>query len=232
MTRTTTAPSWLPLTRAVLLDMDGTLVDSDAHVERAWRAWSAEYGVDAERVMAIQPGRAAVNTVRAVRPDLDDAAVDRAAGRQSDLQLVDAPATTPLPGAHELLATLDRIGLPWAVATGAVRRLALARLRAAAIDPPILVTVDEVAKGKPAPDCFLLAARRVGVAPAHCLVVEDARAGIEAGQAAGARVAALRGLPADLAIADLHALAALLERGQGGGGTTGAPTALRTARSA
>jgi HAD superfamily hydrolase (TIGR01509 family) len=162
--------------------------------------------------MAIQPGRAAANTVRAVRPDLDEDAVARAAGRQSDLQLGDAPATTPLPGAHELLATLDRLDLPWAIVTGAVRPLALARLGAAGIDPPVLVTVDEVASGKPAPDCFLLAARRVGVDPASCLVVEDAAAGIEAGQAAGARVAALRGLPADLTIADLHALAALLAR--------------------
>ena len=212
MTHTSIAPPWLPLTRAVLLDMDGTLVDSDAHVERAWRVWAAEYGVDADQIMAIQPGRAAANTVRAVRPDLDDEGVARAAARQSDLQLGDAPFTTPLPGAHELLATLDRLGLPWAVVTGAVRQLALARLSAAGIDAPILVTVDEVASGKPAPDCFLLAARRLGADPASCLVIEDARAGIQAGQAAGARVAALRGLPADLTIPDLPTLTTLLEQ--------------------
>jgi HAD superfamily hydrolase (TIGR01509 family) len=203
-------PVWLREVRAVLLDMDGTLVDSDADVERAWRTWAAEYGADVERVMAIQPGRAAESTVRIVAPHLDDAGVVEAARRQSELQIEDAPGTTPLPGARELLATLDELGLPWAVVTGAVRPLARARLAAAAITPPELVTVDEVAAGKPEPDGFLLAAARLAVEPGRCLVVEDAPAGIESGRRAGARVAALRGLSADLALADLHELTRML----------------------
>jgi HAD superfamily hydrolase (TIGR01509 family) len=203
-------PVWLREVRAVLLDMDGTLVDSDADVERAWRTWAAEYGADVERVMAIQPGRAAESTVRIVAPHLDDAGVVEAARRQSELQIDDAPGTTPLPGARELLATLDELGLPWAVVTGAVRPLARARLAAAAITPPELVTVDEVAAGKPEPDGFLLAAARLAVEPGRCLVVEDAPAGIESGRRAGARVAALRGLSADLALADLHELTRML----------------------
>jgi HAD superfamily hydrolase (TIGR01509 family) len=216
------APAWLRDVRAVLLDMDGTLVDSDAHVERAWRVWAAEYGADLERVMAVQPGRAAESTVRIVAPHLDDAGVARAARRQSDLQLDDAPGTRALPGAHELLATLDELGLPWAVVTGAVRPLARDRLTAAGITPPLLVTVEEVAAGKPAPDGFLLAAARLGVDPGRCLVVEDAAAGIESGRRAGARVAALRGLRADLAVADLHELARLL---RGAGALAGGPRA-------
>jgi HAD superfamily hydrolase (TIGR01509 family) len=203
-------PVWLREVRAVLLDMDGTLVDSDEDVERAWRTWAAEYGADVERVMAVQPGRAAESTVRIVAPHLDDAGVVEAARRQSELQLDDAPGTTPLPGAHELLATLDELGLPWAVVTGAVRPLAQGRLAAAGITPPELVTVDEVAAGKPEPDGFLLAAARLAVDPGRCLVVEDAPAGIESGRRAGARVAALRGLAADLTLADLDELTRLL----------------------
>ena len=198
---------------AVLLDMDGTLVDSDAAVERAWVAWCAEYGVDPAAALAVAHGRPAAGTVRELRPDLSDDEVTLAAGRQLELQYDDLSDVEATPGACTLLIELTRRGLPWAVVTSAVHPLALARLGAAGIQPPVLVTVDEVAAGKPAPDCFLLAAHRVGVDPARCLVVEDAQAGIQAGQAAGARVAALRGLPADLTLADLHALADLFDQG-------------------
>jgi sugar-phosphatase len=75
-----------------------------------------------------------------------------------------------------------------------------------------------VPAGKPAPDGFLLAAARLGVAPRHCLVVEDSLPGVEAGQRAGALVAALRGLPADLGIADLCELAELLRLARSGAG--------------
>jgi beta-phosphoglucomutase-like phosphatase (HAD superfamily) len=96
------------------------------------------------------------------------------------------------------------------VVTGAGTRLARTRLRAAGIDPPLLVSLDDVPAGKPAPDGFLLAAARLGVEPRRCLVVEDSVPGVEAGRRAGTLVAALRGLPADLGIADLGELAELL----------------------
>src|SRR4051794_10420960 len=65
--------------RAVLFDMDGTLVDSDVAVERAWRTWSAEYGADPEAVLAVAHGRPSAPTVREARPDLDEEAVAAAA---------------------------------------------------------------------------------------------------------------------------------------------------------
>jgi HAD superfamily hydrolase (TIGR01509 family) len=198
---------------AVLLDMDGTLVDSDAAVERAWTAWAAEHGVDPDAVLAVAHGSPPDPTVRRMLPDLDDRAVARAAARQMDLQYDDLSDVVAAPGAAALLAALARLGLPWAVVTSADVRLARARLGAAGLpDPPLLVTVEDVRAGKPDPEGYLLAATRLGVDPARCLVVEDAGPGVEAGRAAGAVVAGLRGIEADVAVADLGVLARLLLR--------------------
>jgi alpha-glucosidase len=198
--------------RAVLLDMDGTLVDSDASVERAWATWSAEHGLDPGPVLAIAHGSPPDRTVRRVLPALDDAAVAAASQRQMDLQYDDIADVVAAPGAQKLLAALDRLGLPWAVVTSADVRLAKARLGAAGIDPPLLVTVEDVRRGKPDPEGFRLAAARLGVDPAACLVVEDSEPGLASGRAAGMRTAALRGLDGDLRLTDLAQLAHLLER--------------------
>jgi sugar-phosphatase len=195
---------------AVLLDMDGTLVDSDAAVDRAWARWAADYGVDLDTVLRLAPGKTALTAIRQVAPGLDDEAARRAARYQIDLQLADIDGTKPLPGAADLLGTLDRLGLSWAVVTSADADLAQARLGAAGITAPLLVTADDVRLGKPDPEGYLLAATRLQVRPERCLVVEDSAAGVAAGQRAGARVAALRGHPADLTIPDLGALATLL----------------------
>jgi HAD superfamily hydrolase (TIGR01509 family) len=115
------------------------------------------------------------------------------------------------PGAHDALAVLAARRLPWGVVTSADRRLAGLRLAAAGIEPPLLVTVEDTARGKPHPDGYLKAAAALGADPVGCLVVEDSEPGIAAGRAAGMPVAALRGLPADLPIADLRALAGWLD---------------------
>ncbi|MEH1057106.1 HAD-IA family hydrolase [Micromonospora sp. CPCC 206171] len=195
---------------ALLLDMDGTLVDSDAAVERAWRVWAAEYGVDPEAVLAIAHGSPADRTVRRLLPGLDDAAVAAAADWQLALQYDDLSDVTATRGAPALLATLARVGLPWAVVTSADSRLAKARLGAAGIDAPVLVTVEDVTVGKPDPQGYLRAAELLDVPPARCLVVEDADVGLRAGRAAGAMTAALKGLDGDLRLDDLGQLAELL----------------------
>jgi mannitol-1-/sugar-/sorbitol-6-phosphatase len=205
-------PMELAGVRAVLLDMDGTLVDSDAAVERAWRAWARDYGVDLDGAAAQLHGSPAEVTVRRLRPDLDDAAVAAAAARQLATQYEDTSDVTATPGAGELLAELDRLGLPWAVVTSADAKLATIRLAAAGLAVPVLITVEDVRAGKPDPEGYLLAARRLCVDPAHCLVVEDAAPGVAAGRAAGALVAGLKGVPADLQLDDLLQLARLLAR--------------------
>jgi sugar-phosphatase len=202
-------------TQAVLADMDGTLVDSDAAVERAWAAWAVEYGIDPEAALADIHGRPAVLTVRRLCPDLDDEGVAAAAARQLALQYDDLSDVAATPGAAEFVSVLDRHRLPWAVVTSADRRLAHARLAAAGLTTPLLVTVEDVQVGKPDPEGYRLAAEELQADPKRCLVVEDSEPGVRAGQAAGCTVAALRGLSADLQIADLGELARLLDQALG-----------------
>lgn len=197
---------------AVLLDMDGTLVESDAAVERAWDAWACEYGVDPAAALAIAHGSPAETTVRRLLPQADDTAVAAAAQRQLALQYDDLSDIVAAPGARALLEALARRVLPWAVVTSADTILANARLGAAGIDPPLLVTGDDVAAGKPDPESYLLAAERLDVDPHQCLVVEDSEPGLAAGRAAGAATAALRGLDGDLRLRDLTQLAHILDR--------------------
>ena len=176
----------------VLIDMDGTLIDSDASVERTWRTWAEANGVDPELVAAVCHGATAEGTIRRFRPDLDDAAVDADASEHMRLESIDTEGVVALDGAVEFLATVEGFGLPWAVVTNADHGLATARLGAGGITPPVLTTVEEVPAGKPDPAIYRLGAQRIGVPIERCLVVEDSPAGIGAGVAAGAIVAALR----------------------------------------
>lgn len=146
--------------KAVLLDMDGTLVDSDAAVERAWHRWAAEHTVAVEVLAPILHGNPAATTIRVVRPDLDDAAVAVAAQRNLELQYDDLSDVVATPGAARLLRTLDDLGLPWAVVTSADRRLATVRLQAAGLPARHLVTVEDTPAASPTP-------RRTWPAP-HC----------------------------------------------------------------
>jgi mannitol-1-/sugar-/sorbitol-6-phosphatase len=189
---------------AVLLDMDGTLVDSDAAVERSWRTWARRWGVDPAAVLAVMSGSPAESTVRRLRPDLDDAMVAAATRDQLDLECTDLTDVVAAPGAHELLAHLESTFTPWAVVTSADTRLARARLGAAGLELPVLVPRDMVAAGKPDPEGYLRAADFLGVEVADCLVVEDSAVGVAAGRAAGATVAGLRGVDADLAVDSLY----------------------------
>jgi sugar-phosphatase len=198
--------------RAVLFDMDGTLVTSDASVERAWTTWAAEHDVDPVEVLSEAHGAPAESTVDRMLPGLSESARTAAAARQLELQYDDLDGISAALGAAEVLATIDRRGLPWAVVTSADQRLAKVRLGAAGIDPPLLVTIEDISRGKPDPEGYLRAAELLGVDPQYCLVVEDAEVGLAAGRAAGAMTAALKGLDGDIRLDDLLALAALLDR--------------------
>ncbi|HZC71615.1 MAG TPA: HAD-IA family hydrolase [Jatrophihabitans sp.] len=175
---------------AVVLDVDGTLLDSTPAIERAWRAWAAEYGVDPEVVLRDAHGRRSEDTIRSLLPaDL----VDRAVRRQHALEMEDLGDITALPGARKLLARLaERHGPRWALATSLIRPMLVARMAAAGLPlPATVVTADVVTHGKPDPECYLLAARKLDVAASECLVIEDAPAGVIAAKAAGATVVAV-----------------------------------------
>jgi sugar-phosphatase len=189
--------------RAVLFDMDGTLVNSDAAVVRAWMSWAGEHDVDGAEAVALAHGSPSEPTVRKLLPHLDEPGIATAVGRQMDLQYDDLSDVVAAPGAIELLSVLTAKHVPWAVVTSADQRLARGRLGAAGIDAPVLVTVDDIAAGKPDPEGYLRAAQLLGVPPENCLVVEDADVGLIAGRAAGAHTAALRGLDGDLRIGSL-----------------------------
>jgi sugar-phosphatase len=172
---------------AVVFDLDGVLVDSAAHVEQQWRRWASARGLRPEPFLRVCHGRRALETIRMAAPHLDAEAEVRAF---LPLEEAVSEAIGPLPGAQRLLTTLP-IGT-WAVATSGIRPVATSRLRRAGLPmPPVLVCAEDVTRGKPSPDAFLLAARSLGVAPEQCLVVEDAPAGIQAARAAEMGVIAL-----------------------------------------
>lgn len=196
--------------KAVLFDMDGTLVDSDKAVERAWLTWASEFGVEGQTAYRLAHGAPSQYAVRRLFPAFDEDQVETASARQLELQYDDLDDVVAAPGALSLLAALK---LPWAVVTSADARLAKARLGAAGIEPPVLVTTDDIEVGKPDPAGYLLAAQLLNVAPANCLVVEDAEVGLEAARAAGAHTAGLRGLKADLPLKSLSDLATFLSVG-------------------
>ena len=192
--------------RAVLFDMDGTLVDSDRAVERSWLSWASEYGADGPAAYEMAHGSPSEATVRRLLSHLPEDEMQRASTRQLELQYDDLSDVVATPGALDLLAALDRKGLPWAVVTSADDRLAKARLTAAGITPRVLVTTDDVDAGKPDPAGYLRAAELLGVPAENCLVVEDAEVGLQAARAAGAHTAALRGLTGDLRLTTLSDL--------------------------
>ena len=195
---------------AVLFDMDGTLVDSDAAVDRSWIAWAKEYGVDPALPLAIAPGHPAADTVAKILAGRDPEAIALAAARELALEYDDLTGVAATDGALDLLRILDERGIPWAVVTSADLRLAKLRLDAAGIAAPVLVTSDDVARGKPDPAGYLLAAEHLGVDCERCLVVEDAEPGVAAGRAAGAVVAALKNTPGDLQIDNLRQIIELI----------------------
>lgn len=174
--------------QALLFDMDGTLVDSTAVVIKIWRRFARRHGLDAEQILAHSHGRRTEETVASVaRPGMD---IEAEARRITEEEIADDSGIVALPGAAALLAALPR--RRWAVVTSASRALATTRLRAAGLPlPDVLICSEDVTRGKPDPACYLAAARALGVAPAQCLVFEDARAGLEAGHAAGMQVVAL-----------------------------------------
>jgi sugar-phosphatase len=194
---------------ALLFDNDGTLISSIESVNRCWSRWAREYGITAEAFARVElHGRPAAEVAADLLPaDV----VPEAVARIEQLEVEDvAGGVVLLPGTAELLDRLpaDR----WAVVTSATRRLAEARLEEVGIRPKLMITADDITRGKPDPEPYLLGARQLGVDPARCVVFEDAPAGLVAGRAAGMRTVALATthqrseLVADVVVRDLSAV--------------------------
>ncbi|MFD9126468.1 HAD-IA family hydrolase [Kitasatospora sp. NPDC059571] len=180
-------PATTATARALLLDMDGTLVNSDAVVERCWRRWAARHGLDGDQVMSVVHGRQGHLSMALLLPDRP-MAVNL---QENRAMLADETADTlgivPVPGAPEFMAALT--GLPHALVTSADEALATVRMGAAGLPmPDTRVTAESVGASKPDPEGFLKGSAALGFAPADCIAFEDSEAGIAAALAAGMRV--------------------------------------------
>ena len=201
---------------AFLFDMDGTILSSIAAAERVWARWAQRHGLDVAAFLPTIHGMRSVETVRrlglpGVDPEAESAAITRE-------EMDDVDGIEPIAGIGAILAALP--ASRWAVVTSAPRELALRRIAAAGLPtPPLLIAAEDVAHGKPAPDCFVLAATRLGVAARDCLVFEDAPAGIAAAEAAGASVLVITATHAHpfatrhASVRDYAALAARVDAG-------------------
>lgn len=175
---------------AFLFDMDGTLLDSSAVVRRVWAAWAEKHGVHVPTLLEAMHGVRAEDTVRRFAGPALDIAAEIEWIHQAELG--DVEGLVALDGIGALLKRLRED--EWAVVTSATLQLATVRIRAAKLPMPrVIVTADDVGRGKPDPEGFLLAAKRLGVDAKDCLVFEDSPAGVAAAKAAGAHVAIVGG---------------------------------------
>ena len=171
----------------VLFDMDGVLIDSSAAVHDAYSGWAIDNGFDPEEVLGIVHGRRTIEVVRQFGFDDDPEGeadrLERSIAERATIENAIRPTC-------DLYRSLDPERV--AVATSARKETALSNLRVLGLDhPKVLINGQDVESGKPAPDPYLMAAKRIEAHPATCVVIEDAPAGIEAGKAAGCHVVAL-----------------------------------------
>ena len=173
---------------AVLFDMDGTLVDSRALVEMMWLRWAARRDVSPEVILAVAHGRPTYDTMRIVAPEI--ATREEAAALDAE-EAAEKGGEMQVPGAAALLAAMP--AGRWAVFTSAFHAIARDRIAGVGLPvPEVLLGADDVRQGKPHPEGYIEAARRLRVDPERCVVIEDTQPGVRAGRAAGAKVVGLR----------------------------------------
>jgi sugar-phosphatase len=179
-------------TKGLLFDMDGVLISSTGSVVRCWQRWCKLYGMPNAEQFQVPHGTRAVDIVRMLKPQWNEAQVAEGLHAIEELELADTADLTVLPGVKELLERLPPER--WAVVSSATRRLLVGRLAAAGLPVPArVISGDMVVRGKPDPEPYRRGAELLGFAPADCVVVEDAPSGVGAGVAAGCRVLGVLG---------------------------------------
>jgi len=188
---------------ALIFDFDGVLVDSTPCIERQMRSWAARHNLEASTVLSLAHGRRTTETIRLAAPHLD------AEAEAAAIEAADIEGVLGMAGARALLAALPATA--WGIATSNTRRTAIMRLQHTGLPiPRVLISAESVQQGKPHPEVYLSAATQLGVEPQHCVVIEDAPAGISAARAAGMVVLALVGTHAARQLRQAHAVIAQL----------------------
>ena len=203
---------------AILFDLDGVLVDSQAVVARTWQEWAVEKDLDAGRILEVAHGRRPAEVVRLFAPHLD---ADAEARELERMETNDLEGVLEIEGARELLSSLPADG--WTVVTSGTRVLASGRMEHVGLPlPERFVSADDVENGKPHPEAYLKGAEILGVSPEACVVVEDAPSGVSSAKSAGMRVIAVATTyreddlhEADAVVASLTGIQATLQSGSG-----------------
>ncbi len=183
--------------KGFLFDLDGTLVDSLPVVERSWCKWGDRFGIPHDEILGFIHGKQAITSIRHFMPGRSEEDIQAEFRFLEQIEATDIDGIVALPGALNLLNTLNEAGIPWAIVTSGSIPVAHARHRAAGLPmPKVFVTAEQVKKGKPASDAYLLGAELLGIPAQQCAVVEDAPAGLLSGLAAGCRTIAVN-VPAD-----------------------------------
>ena len=172
-----------------LFDLDGTLINSQDSVVHSWVTMANEAGIPLE-ALAGHHGIPAEQTLRKILVGREEAEIQRWVRRVTELEIEDVDGTNAVPGALELLAELNDRKIPWTIVTSCTTDLAIARTRAAKIPMPAnSVTFDQVSRGKPFPEPFILGADRLGLQTDICWAIEDAPGGVTSAKEAGCIVA-------------------------------------------
>lgn len=184
--------------QAVLSDLDGTLIDSTQCVDYAVETWARRRNLEVAKVVDYAHGRRTADTVKQMVPHLDQ---EHEITMIEDLEVSCTKGLVCLPGSHELISAFS--SHHWAVVTSGSNRLATHRLTHVGLPiPRVFVTADDVVKGKPNPEPYLLAAAKLGLEPQECLALEDSPNGIKAAKRAGMRTIAIAACSADFDISE------------------------------
>ena len=174
------------------MHVDGTLVDSSAVVESMWDSFARDYGMSErfDEIMAYSPGRTGLDTIRRFLPELTAEEQDAIHKRFAREEIVlTTGRMTEILGAAAFMTALIGAGIPLALVTSAPIELMRARMEDAGVPiPPVVVSADDIDRGKPDPAPYLKAAELLDVPISSCLVLEDAASGYTAARRAGAQV--------------------------------------------
>jgi len=193
---------------AVIFDLDGVLVDSADAIAHHWREWARRNDVDLEHLLRVAQGRRTLDTLAILAPQLD---ADQELARLARAESTDLFGVRPFPNALELVQSLGPE--QWAVATSGTRAVAEARLTHVGLPiPSVLVTADQIRRGKPDPEGFTTAARLLRKPAESCIVIEDSPPGVEAALAAGMRCVGVATTHQATQLAGAHFTVAGLDR--------------------